>query len=149
MNLRRDDPQLSSSPAKLSSLIWMPARCLAVAVLLALEGCGGNPAAGYVPRTDTARQAIESALAAWQSGAKYGPLNELKPAINVFDSRWQKGKSLERFEIVEEVTGSEHPQFRVRIKLAHESEAIETYRVVGIDPLNVFLEADYRRASGL
>jgi hypothetical protein len=125
------------------------ATLLVAALLAAAWGCGGNQVADYVPSPDAARNAVETVLKAWQAGDAYGPLTKSKPAINVFEARWQAGKKLESFEILEEVTGQEHPQFQVRLKLAGAQDETETYRVVGIDPLNVFREADYRRATGM
>lgn len=118
-------------------------------VSIAAAGCGGKSTADYVPRADAARQAVETVLETWKSGAAYAPITSTKPAINVFEARWQAGKKLERYEIVEEVAGQEHPQLKVRIQLSGQAEETETYRVVGIDPLNVFREADYQRAIGM
>jgi hypothetical protein len=110
-------------------------------------GCGGS--ARYVPATATARNALQTALGAWQSGTPHGPITSSKPAINVFDARWQAGKKLESFEIVEELAAQEHPQFKVRLQLEGQPEEMVVYRVVGIDPLNIFRDADYQRATGM
>jgi len=117
-------------------------------VLLAL-GCGGNSAARYIPASGSARAALQTALTTWQSGEKHSPITSSKPEINVFDARWQAGKKLESFEILEEVTGQEQPQFQVRLKLEGEPEETATYLVVGIDPLHIFRDADYKRATGM
>lgn len=119
---------------------------VAVGMLL---GCGGDPHQRYEPAATTARQAIDTALSTWKSGTKYGPIKDGKPEINVFDARWQAGKKLESYEILEEVKDQPHPQFKVRIKLAGKSEEVNEYLVVGIDPLLVFRDSDYKRASGM
>jgi hypothetical protein len=121
---------------------------LALLTLLAVvTGCGTSHTR-YVPASTSARQAVETALKTWQSGTAHGPISDTKPAINVFDARWRDGKKLESFEFVEEVAAQEHPQFKFRLKLANQAEAETTYHVVGIDPLNVFADTDYKKASG-
>lgn len=119
------------------------------ATIGALAACGGNPQARYKPAPTTAREAIDTALSAWKSGAPYAPIKDGKPEINVFDARWQSGKKLESYEILEEVPDQEHPQFKVRIKLVGKPEEVDQYLVVGIDPLLVFRDSDYKRASGM
>jgi hypothetical protein len=112
-------------------------------------GCGGNPHDRYEPAASAARQAVDSALSTWKAGTKYGPIKDDSPEINVFDARWQAGKKLESYEILEEVKEQPHPQFKVRIKLAGKPEEINEYLVVGIDPLLVFRDTDYKKASGM
>ena len=124
---------------------------LAATVLLSLfflSGCsGGNSPSRYEPSKQVARSAIDSALKTWKTGV---PLGEIagKPAINMFDERWQSGKKLESYEILEEVAGSEHPQFKVRLKVTGSAEEVNEFLAVGIDPLLVFREKDYRKATG-
>jgi hypothetical protein len=114
-----------------------------------LLGCGDGGTARYIPATDQARAALQTALSTWQSGEKHGLITSSKPEINVFDARWQAGKKLESFEILEAVTGKEQPQFKVKIKLENQPEETVTYLIVGIDPLHVFRDADYQRATGM
>ena len=124
---------------------------LAARVVLGLffiSGCnGGNSLSRYEPSKQVARNAIDSALKTWKTGV---PLGEIagKPAINMFDERWQSGKKLESYEILEEVAGSEHPQFKVRLKITGSAEEVNEFLAVGIDPLLVFREKDYRKATG-
>ncbi len=117
-------------------------------VLLFTAGCG-NSTARYIPAAAKARAALHTALETWKSGTAHGPIQTSKPAINVFDARWQAGKKLESFEILEEITGKEQPQFKVKLKLAGVEEETATYLVVGMDPLLVFRDADYRKATGM
>ena len=119
-----------------------------VTALLMLIGCGGgNAPIRYEPLPGTARNAIDSALKTWKSGTAFGPIDG-KPGINVFDARWQSGKKLESYEILEKVSGSEHPQFKVRLKITSSAEEVNEFLVVGIDPLLVFRDQDYRKVSG-
>jgi hypothetical protein len=112
-------------------------------------GCGGKSVESYKPSVVKARQAIEAALSTWKDGAKHGPITSGSPALNVFDARWQSGAQLERFEILEELKDQEHPRFKVKLKLANKPEEVNEYLVVGIDPLLVFRDTDYKKASGL
>ncbi|HUQ69539.1 MAG TPA: hypothetical protein VM165_08455 [Planctomycetaceae bacterium] len=121
----------------------------AAALVLMTLGCGGSSTARYIPAAGNARAALQTALATWQSGEKHGPITSSKPEINVFDARWQAGKKLESFEILEEVTGQEQPQFQVRLKLEGQPEETATYLIVGIDPLHIFRDADYKKATGM
>lgn len=118
------------------------------ACLLMVPGCGNSPSR-YIPAAANARAALQTALDTWKSGTKHGPITASKPEINVFDARWQAGKKLESFEILEEITGQEQPQFKVRLKLAGAEEETATYLIVGIDPLHIFRDADYRKATGM
>lgn len=118
-------------------------------LLIVLLGCGGDTTQRYVPAAASARSGLETALSTWKSGAAHGTITTSTPAIDVFDARWQSGKKLESYEILEEITGQEHPQFKVRLKLADAPEETTTYRVVGIDPLLVFRDADYQKTTGM
>lgn len=128
-------------------------RIVAVGILCIVTasspGCDGKSVASYKPSAVKARQAIEAALSTWKDGAKHGPITAVSPNLNVFDARWQSGAQLERFEILEEVKDQEHPRFKVKLKLVNKPEETNEYLVVGIDPLLVFRDADYKRASGL
>jgi len=114
-----------------------------------LPGCGGESTARYIPAAAKARDGLETALGTWRSGASHGTITTSAPTIDVYDARWQSGKKLESFEILEEITGQEHPQFKVRLKLAGQPEETTTYRIIGIDPLLVFRDADYQKTTGM
>lgn len=116
--------------------------------LMSILGCGNSPSR-YIPAAANARTALQTALDTWKSGAKHGPITSTKPEISVFDARWQAGKKLEAFEILEEISGQELPQFKVRLKLTDAEEETATYLIVGIDPLHIFRDADYRKATGM
>lgn len=119
------------------------------ASMVMLFGCTGGSTDRYIPASANARSALETALKTWQSGEKHAPITSSKPEINVFDARWQAGKKLESFEILEEVAGQTPPQFKVRLKVAGQPEETTTYLVVGIDPLHVFRDADYQKTIGM
>ncbi len=120
----------------------------AVLVLFFIAGCNaGNSPSRYEPSKQVARSAIDAALKTWESGVPLGPITG-KPEINMFDERWQSGKKLESYEILEEVAGSEHPQFKVRLKITGSAEEVNEFLAVGIDPLLVFRDKDYRKTSG-
>lgn len=122
---------------------------LLLACLIVSGGCQRPASERYTPTSAQARQAIDTALSTWKSGAPLAPITTSSPAVNVFDARWQAGKNLESYEILEEVTGKQHPHFRVRLKLAGKQPETTEYLVVGIDPLLVFRDADYGKASGM
>ncbi len=118
------------------------------AIAMNTIGCGGDPTAKYIPDADAAKTALQTALTTWQSGAPHGPIEASQPVINVFDLRWQEGQKLESFEILEPLSDREQPSFNVKIKLAKQPEQTNVYLVVGIDPLLIFRDVDYQKATG-
>lgn len=112
-----------------------------------MAGCGGNSRSSYIPKTPNARQALQTALDTWKAGTPHGPITSSKPAITVFEARWRDGKKLESFEIVEEVKDPDHPQFKVKLQLTGEPEAMTVYHVVGIDPLNIYGDEDFKQQA--
>lgn len=119
--------------------------CLPLLLLLRF-GCARNTTKNYVPTATEARQAVEDALSKWKSGAKHGTVESSKVKIDVFDARWRDGKKLESFTINEEIKGQSLPQFKVRLKLVGKQEETTTYLVIGIDPLQVWSEVDYKES---
>lgn len=117
-------------------------------MLVVVHGCGRDTTAQYIPDSTVAKDALQTALATWKSGTAHGVIETHKPAINLFDMRWQAGQKLESFEIVEPVSGREHPTFNVKIKLEKQPEQSNTYLVVGIDPLLIFRDVDYQKTTG-
>lgn len=110
-------------------------------------GCGGKSRESYLPAASTARGTLQMVLQTWQSGTAFGPIKDSKPAINVFEGRWQAGQKLESYEILEEVKNADQPEFKVRIKLEGEPQETATYLVIGIDPINVFRDVEYKQSS--
>lgn len=114
-----------------------------------ISGCGGPSRSSYIPAAHTARTSLQTALEAWKSGTPFGPITTSKPVINVFEARWRDGKKLESFEILEEIKNPDQPQFKVRLHLTGEAEVTSVYHVIGIDPLNVFGDEDYKQAQSM
>ena len=123
--------------------------CLAVALCF-LSGCGASEKK-YTPSVNSAREALDTALKTWKSGAAHAKVEGYKVPIDVFDARWQRGKKLESYEILnEEKSEGIARVFSVKMKLDEDKEEKEVkYYIVGIDPLNIFREQDYNRAGGL
>ena len=120
-----------------------------IAILGLIIGCGGPPEKKYIPKADLAQGALEAALEHWKSGAKHGPVEDFTVPVDVFDARWQNGKKLESYEILSEVPSDGPKIFLVKMKLEEDKEENEVkYFVVGKDPLLVFREQDYNKASG-
>ena len=116
---------------------------LSLMVLMA-AGCGNGAAA--LPSDDTARVALESALKAWQSGAKPGSLAGTQPAVEVHDTPWAKGAKLQSFEILDTKSVGVEKQFHVRLSLAKPGGVEEVqYHVFGLSPVMVFRDEDYLR----
>ncbi len=127
---------------------WLVNVSFVAGMLMSVLGCGNETAARYKPSSTTARDSLQTALTTWQSGAKHGTIQTSKPAIDMFDLRWQQGTKLESFEIGDEIKGREQPAFNVKIKLDKQTEENNVYLVVGIDPLLVFRDVDYQKATG-
>ena len=121
---------------------------VAMLLLCTAIGCSGKSVASYKPSNEVARQALQTALSTWKSGAKHDPITSVKPNLEVFDARWQAGSKLESFEILEEVPDKPQPQFKVKLKLVGKPEETTDYLVVGIDPLLIFRQEDYNKATG-
>ena len=120
---------------------------------LAGFGCGGGSHQQYVPAESRAREAVEATLNAWKSAQPEGDARTISEGVKVngLDQDWRSGKVLSDFTILEALAAVEHEprQFRVRLNYAGETNPVETvYFVVGIDPLWVFREEDYRRTGG-
>ena len=121
-------------------------------IVLGAAGCSSTKSDAYVPNENAAKQALETALSAWQSGK---PLARIEvaggSAIQPQDSEWQKGKKLASSIIGDEVPTTEGPkQFAVQLKFQGEAKPVNAiYYVVGRDPLWVFRDRDYKSASGM
>lgn len=121
---------------------------------LTLVGCSDQPSQdAYIPPEDSAREALEVTLKGWQQGKPEGEVRSVGKGTKVqcLDQDWRAGKALSDFSILEAkpAAGSEPRQFKVQLRYQGEALPIEaTYFVLGIDPLWVFREEDYRRTSG-
>jgi hypothetical protein len=125
-------------------------RCRALVFLLILppvllpSGCNRKPS--YVPSATSGRQALETALNAWQNGQKVGTIETASAPVQVVDSGWGKGQKLTGYEIVEEVPRDDGRRcFKVRLQFQEASDIQEVhYLVVGRSPLWIFREDDYK-----
>jgi hypothetical protein len=119
-----------------------------LALLALAAGCG--PRAGgkteYTPTAQTARQALETALNAWQEGKTLAKLAADVPNAHVVDSAWSKGEKLGGFEIVGENLAEGSQQFDVRLTMKTPPGRKEVrYYVVGREPMWVYRDDDYKR----
>ncbi len=120
-----------------------------IALLTLSIGCGGATEKKYIPTTDVARGALEASLKMWKSGEKHGPVKGFPVPIDVYDARWPAGKKLQSYEILREEKTDGAKTFIVKMKVDGDKEETELkYLVVGKNPLMVFQEKDYKKASG-
>jgi hypothetical protein len=118
-------------------------------VSAALHGCsGGESVDRYIPETQKARASLEAALDAWKSGAPKKTIDAQGYKIDVFDARWRDGAKLESFEIVSEEAGADRPTYVVKTRIKGKDEE-NKYLIIGIDPILVFRDVDYKKANGL
>jgi hypothetical protein len=118
---------------------------------IAATGCNSPTQADYIPSEEAGKQALEAALAAWQSGARMARIErEDNKAIEPQDLDWRSGKKLASYSITQELPTKEGPkQFAVRLILQGAPRPVDTkYYVLGGDPLWVFRDGDYQRAGG-
>ena len=123
---------------------------VATAGLVCLAGCSkGGRVEDFTPPTDNARKAVEAALAHWQAGHPPGTIPGTAPPVEVLDSKWKAGQQLKAFEVLGEDTPGPGPRyFKVRLTPAKGSPQEVRYVVVGIDPLWVYREDDYKKMAG-
>lgn len=116
---------------------------------VSMHGCGsGESVDRYIPEAEKARTSLETALNAWKSGAPVKTIEADGYKIDVFDARWRDGAKLESFEIVSEEVGAERPTYVVKTRIKAK-DAENKYLVIGIDPILVFRDVDYKKANGL
>lgn len=105
----------------------------------------------YIPPEEQARQALTTALDAWQAGKAPDQIGASNPAVTAQDKQWSDGKKLTAYEIVGPATGDDQNR-RFTVKLTLEGAAAPqetTYIVVGKDPLWVFSNESFQRLSGM
>lgn len=129
----------------MQGLRWMPILGLGL-----LFGCTKQDAPDkYTPSENTARQALEAALTQWRDGqAKPAQFSQGKTKVEVVDQAWSDGQKLQSFEIQNEESGGAGPRiFTVKLKTSKGEQTVKYY-VLGIDPLWIYSEPDYRKLSG-
>jgi hypothetical protein len=126
--------------------------CWGLFALTLLAGCSSPSKEDYIPSQDVGKQAIETALTAWQVGK---PMERIENpdgiAVQPQDTEWKNGKKLAGFSIGEELPSTDGPkQFAVRLTFQGSATPVDTvYFVVGRDPLWVFRDRDYQRTTGM
>lgn len=126
---------------------------LIVALLLAsAAGCGSSPSASYSPDASAAKEAVNAALSAWKAGSAMASI-ALPAGGNVQpqDSDWKAGKKLISFTLGAEKPTTDGPTLiEAKLTLAGSNTPIDVvYHVVGRDPLWVFRDRDYQKATGM
>ena len=123
---------------------------LGATMLLGLAGCGGSGTNKFVPAATTARSALETALDTWQKGGKQGRVAEGPPVVQALDIKWSAGQKLAKYEILEELPDDRGRWFSVKLTMqSPPGEQVVKYVVLGKDPLWVYREDDYNKASGM
>lgn len=123
---------------------------MSLSLVLALTlaaGSGCSRSGRQVPSAGSARQALESALTAWQNGHAVGKIETASPPVQAVDSGWGKGQKLAGYEILEEVTRPDGRRcFKVLLKLQKPAASQEVhYLVVGESPMWIYREEDYKK----
>jgi hypothetical protein len=122
------------------------------ALVFGLTGCSSEGHESYVPSEAAGRQALEAALSAWQSGK---PMERVdvpgSAAAQPEDSDWKGGKKLASFSVEKELPTTDGPkQFAVRLTFQGDPKPVDAvYFVVGRDPLWIFRDRDYQKATGM
>jgi hypothetical protein len=127
--------------------------------ILLAAGCVGQPGSGtarFVPSEETARRALDAALAAWVAGEPPGKVTAGPPAVYLIDSHRRPGQSLKSYEILGPVPGEGPVLLAARLTLAGPTPGSEAadgqvrvqeerarFVVFGIDPLWVYRQEDY------
>jgi hypothetical protein len=131
-------------------ILLMRASC-SLALLLAglfAAGCSKQGEAKFTPTEARAKQALEKALDAWKGGQpKPGTLKLDAVGVEVVDGIWTSGEKLSGYQIVGEEAGEGPRFFTVKLTLGKGERTVK-YAVLGIDPLWVYSEADYKKLGG-
>ncbi len=113
-----------------------------------LAGCSKNPGAEqFIPPAANARQALDAALTRWKGGQSPEKFPFENATVQIADAAWASGLKLTGFEIVSEEANEGPRAFNVKLKTSRGEQALKYY-IVGIDPLWIYAEADYKKMSG-
>ena len=88
---------------------------------------------------------------AWKNGEKWEKIPAGASTIEVLDNKWRAGQQLADFQILEADPAGEGPQwFTVKLVMKKPAGELKVrYVVVGIDPLWVYRDEDYKKSSGM
>lgn len=132
------------------------ARRLAVSLVftlttVVLASCTSRKASDFIPKEAQSRQTLTTALTAWKNGEKWERIPAGESIIEVLDNKWRAGQQLADFQILEADPAGEGPQwFTVKLVMKKPAGELKVrYVVVGIDPLWVYREEDYKKSSGM
>jgi hypothetical protein len=116
----------------------------ALVVALCLGGCASSHRAErYMPDAGMARQALETAMTAWQHNQGTSLLLDGQ-AVEVIDKHRRPGQVLREFNILGELSGDGGRWFEVELQLEQPAQTEHVrYIVVGINPLWIFRQQDY------
>ena len=118
-------------------------------MLAACLGCGGGYGR-YIPSEDASRHALDTALAAWQSGKGPGVLADSSPKVAAVDARWSAGQKLGSYQVIGEETVEGQKFYSVKLSLKNPPrEQTVRYVVIGRDPLWVYSEDDLKSTKGM
>jgi hypothetical protein len=118
-----------------------------IAIAAAASGCGRKDS-DYLPAADAAKQSLLAALTAWSEG-KPPSSSDTTPKRQFADFQQAAGKRLKSFRLLDEQSTVEasNQVFRVEIVVeGHRTEEVK-YHVVGIDPLWIIRDRDFKQAS--
>lgn len=119
-------------------------------LLAFMGGCSGRRSFDqYVPSKDDAQRALETALAAWQSGKPPGKIESANWTVTAVDSKWQSGQKLVGYRILHAESGSGPVWFTVQLTLTS-PPAEQQVRYVVLGPagqLWVYRDEDFEKIS--
>jgi len=124
-------------------------RTILLAAIALAPGCGAKALA---PPSESARKALDAALAAWKGGQKPEGLASAVPPVHPVDFQWQAGQALDGYEILaEEPAEADAPRaFAVRLRLKGPARDVQArYLVLGRDDVWVYRAEDYERTMNM
>jgi hypothetical protein len=113
-------------------------------------GCAARSYDHLIPAETKSREALEEALSAWESGGTDSKVLAPGMTIQVLDAKWRAGQKLARYEILN-VESDEDGKSWFNVKLVMKKPAGEQmtrYVVIGLEPIWVYREEDYKQATG-
>lgn len=106
-------------------------------------GCGDR-SQKFIPNSQEAERALETALDAWKAGHPAGAITGTSPLVHVTDASRKAKQTLQDYRILGEVHSHHGRRYVVELELTDPAEKVKAeYIIVGIDPLWVFRREDY------